>query len=65
MAAVNESLLTPKQAAEYLSMPETTLAQWRSQRKGPPYVKLEGRLVRYRRSELEEWLARQTVVAKR
>lgn len=54
-------ILTPSQASEYLGVPETTLAQWRSQRKGPPYIKLESRLVRYRRSSLEEWLARQTV----
>ncbi len=58
---MNESLLTPRQAGEYLGLPETTLAQWRSQRRGPPYIKLESRLVRYRRAHLEGWLARQTV----
>lgn len=54
-------LLTPKQAAELLGIPEGTLAQWRSQRRGPPYIKLESRLVRYRCSDLEEWLESQTV----
>jgi len=58
---LNDSLLTPKQAAGYLGLPEATLAQWRSQRRGPPYIKLELRLVRYRRADLEEWLARQTI----
>jgi len=42
-------------------VPEGTLAQWRSQLRGPPYIKLEGRLVRYRLADLEAWLARQTV----
>ena len=59
--SVSESLLTPKQAGEYLGVPEATLAQWRSQRRGPPYIKLELRLVRYRRADLEGWLSRQTV----
>jgi excisionase family DNA binding protein len=46
-------LLTPKEAAEFLGIPEGTLAQWRSQRRGPMFVKLEGRLVRYRSADLE------------
>lgn len=56
-----ESLLTAKQAAELLGLPEATLAQWRSQRRGPPYIKLELRLVRYRRADLEEWIERRMV----
>ncbi len=57
----NKTLLTCREAAEFLGVPIGTLAQWRSQRRGPPYIKLEGRLVRYRGSELEKWLERQTV----
>ncbi len=57
----HNSLLTPRQAAEYLGMPESTLAQWRSQRRGPPYIKLELRLVRYRASDLESWLNQRIV----
>lgn len=56
-----ESLLTPTQAGEFLSVPETTLAQWRSQRRGPLYVKLESRLVRYRRSDLEAYIGQHLV----
>ena len=41
-------LLTPREAAEILGVPEGTLAQWRSQRRGPLFIKLESRLVRYR-----------------
>lgn len=57
----NNSLLTPRQAAEYLGLPESTLAQWRSQRRGPSYIKLELRLVRYRVSDLETYLGQHLV----
>lgn len=57
----SKALLTPREAAEYLGVPETTLAQWRSQRRGPPYVKLELRLVRYRRSDLEAYVGQHLV----
>ena len=50
-------LLTPAQAAEMLGIPEGTLAQWRSQRRGPTFIKLEGRLVRYRARDLEGYIA--------
>ncbi len=58
---MSKKLLTPKEAAELLSVPESTLAQWRSQRRGPPFIKLEGRLVRYRLSELEGYLSDHSV----
>jgi predicted DNA-binding transcriptional regulator AlpA len=57
MPTHSEVLLTPKQAAEFMGIPLGTLAQWRSQRRGPTYIKLEDRLVRYRRSDLEAYLA--------
>jgi excisionase family DNA binding protein len=50
-------LVTPKEAAEFLGVPEGTLAQWRSQRRGPTFVKLEGRLVRYRLADLDQYIA--------
>ena len=48
-------LLTPKEAAEFLSVGEKTLAKWRSERRGPSFVK-QGRIVRYRISDLDEWI---------
>jgi excisionase family DNA binding protein len=54
-------LLTPKTASEFLGIPEGTLAQWRSQRRGPTFIKLEGRLVRYRASDLEQYIASRIV----
>ena len=60
---MGESLLTPRQASEFLGIPESTLAQWRSQRRGPPYIKLESRLIRYRRSDLEVYIGQHLVEA--
>jgi excisionase family DNA binding protein len=56
-SGAGKRLLSPKQAAEFLGVPEGTLAQWRSQRRGPRYIKLEGRLVRYRASDLDNYLS--------
>ena len=50
-------LLTSKEASEFLGLRETTLAQWRSQRRGPKYIKLEKRLVRYGVADLEQYLS--------
>ena len=38
----------------------STLAHWRSQGRGPAYIKLGGRIA-YRGSDLNEWLAARTV----
>jgi hypothetical protein len=49
-----------KQAAEVLAVKATTLAVWRSTgRYNLPYLKV-GRLVKYRISDLAEFLARRT-----
>lgn len=50
--------LTPPQVSEQLSIPETTLAVWRStNRVSLPYLKLGGH-VRYRRSDLDAFIAK-------
>jgi hypothetical protein len=41
--------------AEFLGVPESTLAQWRYLRKGPRWVKV-GRWVRYPCRDTQEWL---------
>lgn len=48
------------EAARYLQLPAPTLETWRSRKRGPGYVKL-GHSVRYRRSQLDAWLARNVV----
>jgi len=59
--APSARLLTPKETSEFLCVPEGTLAQWRSQKRGPAFLKLEDRLVRYRRSDLERYIESKTV----
>lgn len=50
--------LTPKQAAAYLQVPESTLAVWRcTNRVVLPFFKL-GHHVRYRRSDLKAFIER-------
>jgi len=53
-------LLTTEQAAEFLNRPVRTLEDWRYRGGGPPFVKM-GRAVRYRPSDLEEWVDTRTV----
>ena len=50
------SLLTPGEVSELLGgIPEKTLANWRSQRKGPLFIRV-GIHVRYRREDLDAWV---------
>ncbi|MBU3887215.1 AlpA family transcriptional regulator [Methylosinus sp. KRF6] len=49
-------LLTEQQAAEYLNLAVRTLQQWRVQGKGPKFIKLS-RAVRYRQSDLEDYIS--------
>ena len=55
---VEGGILTIDQAAAYLSIPKATLYTWRTRRGGfgPRAVKLGGCL-RYRRSDLDAWVA--------
>ena len=55
-----ETLYTADELAEIKIAPTGTLANWRSQGKGPPYVKMPRRIV-YRGRDLNEWIERQTV----
>jgi excisionase family DNA binding protein len=54
-------LLTAEEVAEQTGLSKETLAQWRSQRKGIPYVKISRNCVRYRQSDLDGWLAERIV----
>lgn len=48
---------TPDSVARYIKRPEKTLTNWRHLGRGPRYLKLEGGQVRYRRSDVDAWLA--------
>ena len=49
-------LLTARQAANRLQLKENTLAKWRHLGKGPPFVKLGSKAVRYHPDRLREWI---------
>jgi excisionase family DNA binding protein len=59
--AVRSRLLTPEEVAEQLGVSTETLAQWRSQQRGIPYVKISRYCIRYRALDLELWLEERTV----
>jgi len=54
-------LLSTEEVAEQTGLSVETLAQWRSQKKGIPYVKISRNCVRYRQSDLDSWLAERIV----
>jgi hypothetical protein len=58
-----KTYLTPSEAADYLSVTERCLIEWRRQGGGPPYVRLgdhrSGR-VRYDVREIDAWMRAQT-----
>lgn len=56
-----EQLLTPAEVAAYLEVTEKTLMNWRSLRIGPKPT-YAGRWPRYRPSDIDAWLDRQTEI---
>jgi predicted DNA-binding transcriptional regulator AlpA len=57
----SSKLLTAKEVAEITGLSVETLAQWRSQKRGPLFVKISRNCVRYRQSDLDGWLAERIV----
>ena len=56
----SDLLLPPPEAAAYIGVTENTLSVWRCVgRYAIPFIKV-GRLVRYRRSDLDAWLESRT-----
>jgi excisionase family DNA binding protein len=49
---------TPGQLAEYIHVAPETLRHWRYRRIGPKFARV-GQQVRYRRAEVDRWLAQQ------
>jgi predicted DNA-binding transcriptional regulator AlpA len=60
MAPVSDKLLTEKEAALVLGVSVYTLQKWRLRRVGPRYVKL-GRAIRYRMSDLLDFISGNTI----
>jgi excisionase family DNA binding protein len=56
--AAEEPLVSMAAVAEYLGVPLQTLRKWRKYGRGPTGYPM-GRAVKFRLSEVEEWLQRQ------
>lgn len=55
-----DPLLPPLEAGAYIGVTENTLSVWRcTKRYAIPYIKV-GRLVKYRKSDLDAWLESRT-----
>lgn len=52
---MTDEALNPRQAARYLGCQDSTLRAWRASGFGPGFYRL-GRLIRYRRAELDRWI---------
>ena len=52
-----KELLTPVQLSEWIHIRPQTLASWRLQGKGPPFLKMGSRVF-YDSEEIEKWLAK-------
>jgi predicted DNA-binding transcriptional regulator AlpA len=52
-----DKLLTPAEVAAMTGLSMNTLAQWRSQRRELPFVKIARNCVRYRQSDFDNWIA--------
>lgn len=55
----DSALMSPADLAEYLKVPIKTIYNWRSDGSGPRGIRV-GRHVRFRRTDIEAWLDRNT-----
>lgn len=56
MATVLDDKLTESELADEVGRSIRTIRLWRSQRTGPPFIRL-GRQILYRRQAVQDWLA--------
>lgn len=59
-----EKLMTAKEVSKYLRISEAALYIFRCSGTGPNYIRLNDRLVRYRKSDVDKWLAAKKVETK-
>ena len=50
-------VMTEKQVAEYLNLTPRALQDWRYRGCGPAFIRISARCIRYRRSDIDKWLA--------
>lgn len=60
MAELLDNKLTTSELANELKRSPETLIRWRRQRIGPPYLRVQGRVL-YDRAKVEAWLNSQNV----
>ena len=53
--------LTPDELRQLIGVDLGTLAKWRCQRQGPPFIKVSRRCVRYDHAAVMAWLEASTV----
>jgi excisionase family DNA binding protein len=58
--AAASDILTDRDAAALLGVQERTLRLWR-QTRGLPFIRITSKVVRYRRADIDGWLARRRV----
>ena len=58
--AQNAPFIDEKQLCADLGISSVTATKWRANAAGPPFIKV-GRLVRYRRTDVEAWLQSRTM----
>ncbi|WP_420861931.1 helix-turn-helix transcriptional regulator [Algirhabdus cladophorae] len=59
--SLNSTLVDEREAASILCYSIRALQNWRHRGGGPDFVKVSSRSVRYRRTDLEKWIADRTI----
>ena len=59
--ALQYEYLSPREAAAYLRCTTAALARYRQERRGPPFLRISKRMVRYSQRDLVEWLEQRRV----
>lgn len=54
-------IMTEHEAAQHLALSVHTLRAWRAQRRGPAFVRIGRRAIRYRMADLDAYLQQGTV----
>lgn len=60
---INKIYFSTEELAEYLGVSKSTIIAYRTEGNGPKYLKI-GRLVRYRISDVEDWIAEENNLSK-
>lgn len=54
-------LLTDAEVSVLLHNKPATLRHWRARKQGPPFIRINGRRVLYRRTDVDAWIASKVV----